>query len=295
MDDQRHTSSEEQVTATPEAPSYDEEKLLSKDELLSLISPKKQNKKPLVITGALTLLVVLGSVWWYQSNNAKTASQSVSSLRRYTVARGDVIVGSNESSSISLSRESVTFPVSSTVEEVFVKSGSSVKEGDPLMRLNIDDITAGMVSYELQLKMAKLELDQAKLDQQSKLVKARQTYDAAVLQGEISSTNQTLSVQQLETSLASAEKSLSDALEKLYTYRNYEKNYDDDYSDLTYYTKVYKDYQSTYESLQKSYNRAQELENSLIPGAKENYEISKNKDIEDGRDEDKPSSSTTYW
>lgn len=83
--------------------------------------------------------------------------------REYTVQRGDITLGQSESSSISLDRESVTFPVSAKVEEVYVKNGSSVRKGDPLVRMNTDDIAAGLASYELQLNIVGLELEQAKL------------------------------------------------------------------------------------------------------------------------------------
>ena len=100
--------------------------------------------------------------------------------RRYTVERGDVVVGQSESNSISLDRETVTFPVSATVEEVYVREGSSVRAGDPLVRMNVEDIETGLASYELQLDMVGLELEQAKLNQQSQLLAAQQQMEASL-------------------------------------------------------------------------------------------------------------------
>lgn len=145
-------------------------------------------------------------------NEAGTAT-----YRQYTVQRGDVIVGSSESSSISLSREVVKFPVSTTVEEVFVKAGQSVKKGDPLMQLNIEKIKAGLITYQLQVKMAELELEQAKLDQQTKLLKAEQSYKSAILQGQLAESSHNVTITQLEKQLADAQKELEKALEDCFT------------------------------------------------------------------------------
>lgn len=114
--------------------------------------------------------------------------------RQYTVQRGDITVGTSESSSISLDRETITFPVSTTVEKVFVKAGSSVQEGDPLMQLNLSEIQAGLVSYQLQLELASLELEQARLDQQSRLLAAEQTYQSALLEGSLAETAESVTV-----------------------------------------------------------------------------------------------------
>ena len=169
-------------------------------ELLKLLEEEHKRRMPpkKYWAAALALLVLAGGGlgrWVYIE---KGSSEDEVTYRQYTVQRGDVTVGISESSSISLDREVITFPVSTTVEKIFVKAGESVSKGDPLMQLNAEEIEAGMVSYRLQVQMAELELEQAKLDQQSKLVKAEQEYRATVLEGELDADNQSLSVSDLE-------------------------------------------------------------------------------------------------
>ena len=228
----------------------------TQQELIALLGKKRKGgfKKYLWLV-ILALLLLAALVIWRLSSGSKNTSETAT-YRQYTVQRGDVVVGSSESSSISLSREVVKFPVSTSVEQVFVKAGQSVKKGDPLMQLDVDEIKAGLITYQLQVKMAGLELEQAKLDQQTKLLKAEQTYKSALLQGELAENSQNVTVTQLEKQLADAQEELENALEDLHTYQNYEDNYDDDYSNIQAlsrrvetYRALYKDYQSQYEAV----------------------------------------------
>lgn len=230
----------------------------TQQELLTLLRSKRKKGSIKFYSFAVVVILLLAALisWRYFSNSED--SKDTVTFRRYTVQRGDVIVGSSESSSISLSRETVKFPVSTTVEKVFVKAGQSVKKGDPLIQLNIDQIKAGLITYQLQVKMAELKLEQAKLDQQTKLLKAEQTFKSAVLQGKLSENSQDVIIAQLEKQLDDATKELEDALEDLHTYQNYEDNYDSDYSDIqalsrrvATYKSLYQDYYNQYQNVAK--------------------------------------------
>lgn len=230
----------------------------TQQELLTLLgSKRKKGLKRYYSIAVLAILLIAALISWKYLSNSGDAQDPVT-FRKYTVQRGDVIVGSSESSSISLSRETVKFPVSTTVEKVFVKAGQSVKKGDALIQLNLNQIEAGLITYQLQVKMAELKLEQAKLDQQTKLLKAEQTYKSAMLQGELSENSQNVTIAQLEKQLDDANKELEDALEDLHTYQNYEDNYDDDYSDLqalsrrvATYKSLYQDYYNQYQNVAK--------------------------------------------
>lgn len=245
----------EPETITPVA---DDPSTATQQELLALLGKKRKRgfKKYLLPVIIVVLLIAALMVW--RLLGGKSDTSDAVTYRQYTVQRGDVVVGSSESSSISLSREVVRFPVSTTVEKVFVKAGQSVKTGDPLMQLDVDEIRAGLITYELQVKMAEIELQQAKLDQQNRLLKAEQTYKSALLEGELAEISQSVTITQLEKQLADAQEELENALENLHTYQNYEKNYDDDYSDIQAmarrvetYRALYRDYQSQYEDVAK--------------------------------------------
>lgn len=255
-----------------------------RDELLALLGKGKKKTPPklLFVLGAAVIAAAgFGGYRLWQSRNVDSGETV---FRRYTVTRGDVTVGTTESSSISLDREIIKYPVSTTVKEIFVKEGQSVKEGDPLMQLDADEIAAGLVTYQLQVKMAQLELEQAKLDQQTKLLKAEQEYKSAVLEGELAADNQSVSITQLEKKLKDAQEDLEDALEDLHTYRDYEKNYDDDYDKVTYWQTKMESYEALYDKYMSQYKNAIEYE-SAIAVYKKQLADEKAKDEAD-RDED---------
>jgi len=243
--------SEEKMIPNSEKESTD----LTQQQLLELLGKehKKHIPKKFIAIAAALMVAAAGTAVYYLQNKPQGTEVT---YRQYTVERGNVTVGTTESSSISLEREIIKFPVSTTVEQIFVKEGQSVKEGDPLMQLNLDEIKAGLVTYELQVKMAQLELEQAKLDQQSKLLKAEQTYKTAVLEGELAASSQSVTIANLEKQLADAEEELSDLLEDLYTYRDYEDSYDKDYDKVTYWATKMESYQQLYTDYKRQYDDA---------------------------------------
>ena len=178
------------------------------------VKPKKKKWVFFVLGGGLLAAAAVLLIVLPKGQNA----QSETLYREYQVARGDIIVGQSESSSISLDRETVTFSVSSTVEEVYIKAGSSVNEGDPLMRLNADEIAAGLQSYELELKQAGLEVEKAKLDQQTGLLKAKQEYETSIESGKLASSQENLTVEELQLAVTNADKAYVDAQK---VYNNY--------------------------------------------------------------------------
>ncbi len=183
------------------------------EEILAMLGEKQERARPkktkwIFLAGGA--LLVAAAVLILVLPREKTA-QSETLYREYQVERGDIIVGQNESSSISLDRETVTFSVSSTVEEVYVKAGSSVKEGDPLMKLNADEIAAGLATYELELTQAALEVEKAKLDQQTGLLKAQQEYESSVENGKLASSQENLTVDELRLAVTNAQTAYADA------------------------------------------------------------------------------------
>lgn len=164
--------------------------------------------------------------------NRSAASGQVT-YREFTVQRGDVTVGSTESSSISLMRETIDFPVSTTIEEVYVKAGSYVEEGEPVMLLNVEQVQFGLASYELELEQAGLELEQAKLKQETGLLEARQKYETAKQTGKLADSTEALSVAELQLALETAEKALEEATKEYDEYVVLNIDYPYDYAYLT--------------------------------------------------------------
>lgn len=228
---------------------------VSQKELLALLGKEKRKNPPKLLIIAAAVAVAAG-IGLYSFSQNKNSDSGETVFRKYTVTRGDVTVGTTESSSISLDRETIKFPVSTTVKQIFVKEGQSVKAGDPLIQLDADEIAAGLVTYQLQVKMAQLELEQAKLDKQTKLLKAEQEYNSAVLEGELAADNQNIAITQLEKKLKDAQEDLENALEDLHTYRDYEKNYDDDYDKVSYWAAKMESYRELYTDYKDQYDKA---------------------------------------
>ena len=214
--------------------------------LLGLGKKKRSKKRVVAIVAACAVGVSAlggGGFFAWRALSGGGAQESAAVYRRYTVERGDVVVGQSESSSISLERETVTFPVSATVEEIYVREGSSVRKGDPLMRMNTDDIEAGLASYELQLNIVGLEVEQAKLNQQSKLLAARQEMESSEQSGALATENAALTVTQLQRAVTQAEDTLADKEEELEKWTACLDTLEEDLVTLEYYEDMAENHQ----------------------------------------------------
>ena len=214
--------------------------------LLGLGKKKRSKKRVVAIVAACAVGVSAlggGGFFAWRALSGGGAQESAAVYRRYTVERGDVVVGQSESSSISLERETVTFPVSATVEEVYVREGSSVRKGDPLMRMNTEDIEAGLASYELQLNIVGLEVEQAKLNQQSKLLAARQEMESSEQSGALATENAALTVTQLQRAVTQAEDTLADKEEELEKWTACLDTLEEDLVTLEYYEDMAENHQ----------------------------------------------------
>lgn len=219
----------------------------------------------LFLGAAVVLLGIAVGVWalFFRTEDTETAAV----YREYTVERGDVVVGQSESSSISLNRVTVTFPVSAEVAEVYVKAGSSVKAGDPLVRLDADDVAEGLKSYELQLDMAALELEQAKLQQQTKLLQAEQTLESSEQTGDLARATANLTVAELEANVTKAQKTYEDAVKKLDDYCQLNLTYATDYANLQAAKNSMEYYTSTASSLKAAESSLSAAE-AVLDGSK---------------------------
>lgn len=173
---------------------------------------RRRGRKKLFIALGTTLALLFGAgfgLWHFLLSGDGEEAAAV--YREYSVERGDLIVGQTESSSVSLLRETVEFPVTATVEEIYVKAGSSLKAGDPLMRMNAAEIEEGLQSYELLLEVAQLKLEQAILQQETKLLAAEQKLESSEQDGELADATEGLTVGELTNSYERAKITLEQA------------------------------------------------------------------------------------
>ena len=226
----------------------DKDTKVDEQDLEALIGRKKTPRSPRRVAAIVAACAVaagaLGTGGYFAARTFLGGEEETGvTYRRYTVERGDVVVGQSESSSISLDRVSVTFPVSAAVEEVYVREGSSVRAGDPLVRMNAEDIEAGLASYELRLEMVGLELEQAKLNQQSQLLQAKQRLETTEQNGELAQESAELTIAQLERAVTQAEETLADKQAELADWTACLDTLEEDLVTLEYYQDMAENHQ----------------------------------------------------
>jgi multidrug efflux pump subunit AcrA (membrane-fusion protein) len=219
-------------------------------ELNALLGLDKKKRSPKRIA-ILALAAVVGAAavgggvaLAVRRMGAEQSAGGAAVQREYTVQRGDVTVGQSESSSISLDRVTVSFPVSAKVEAVYVKAGSSVRAGDPLVKMNLDDIQAGLASYELQLGIVGLKLEQAKLQQQSQLLSAQQKLESSKQDGSLASVTAELEIAQLEAAVNDAQDTLEKKQTELEKWEGCRATLEEDAATLKYYEQMAENHQN---------------------------------------------------
>ncbi|MBW7572231.1 efflux RND transporter periplasmic adaptor subunit [Caproiciproducens faecalis] len=206
------------------------EKVLKiKSKVLDLI---RNHKKMCIIIASCTVLsaAVLTTVLLYL--HQIKASQNTTSYREYTVAKGDVTVGTSESGTVALDEETVSFPVDVTIDSVLVKVGYSVKAGESLVKLNQNSVTDGTLDSRTKLAEAKLSLEQAVADQESKLKTAKVTYDKSRSNAANAYTQEYLTKAEVQNGIATAKEDLKEKQDELTKYLALQKSYPADYAKL---------------------------------------------------------------
>ena len=108
------------------------------------------NKK--IFAAAAAVAVTAGGAAAIIANASSAKAEEDVSYREYSVSKGNITVGTEESGTLSLDREYVSFPCTAEVTEVYVKTGTSVKEGDALLKVDPDDVAEAKKQYELKLR-----------------------------------------------------------------------------------------------------------------------------------------------
>ncbi len=221
-----------------------------------------KGKKIIIAVVAVILIaaIVIGVVLGVRANK-KNDNEPV--YREYKATRGDIIVGLTESSVITLNKENITFPVGAEVVELYVKSGSSVNEGDPLAKLSVDDISEALAEYETEIESAALNVENAKLSRKNDLLKAEQTMNTSILNGTLSDSEYSSAVKQAETDLENAQKSVDEAQEKYDDLISQSKTFSADLLKLTYYETKMNGYQETVDFWTKQKNERNEVSSDL--------------------------------
>lgn len=157
--------------------------------------------------GLVLAAAILTTVLLYLNQN-KGVQNTTAAYREYSVAKGDVTVGTSESGTVALDQVAVSFPIDAEISTVQVKAGYTVKTGDALVKLDQNSITDGTSDTKTKLAQAKLSLQQAIADQSSKLKAAQLTYESSKTKAAGAYTQQSLSKTEAQNSVDQASAAL---------------------------------------------------------------------------------------
>lgn len=239
------------------------------------IRVKKNNHKKLIITSAAVIIAAGAGAAVYAASNASADSDTETGYREYSVSKGDITVGAEESGTVSIEREYVTFPCAAEVQKVCVKEGTTVKEGDLLLKLSPDDIADAKEELESAVTSAKLSLESAKQEQSEKLFEAKQTLESSLENGSTAESDYSLYITKSAASAQSLQKQLESLKKELAEYTELKETYPDDYAELCEYEDKLTEYQTKYKEMEKQYRAYQKIdsENSAaLDAIKTEYE-----------------------
>ena len=239
------------------------------------IRVKKNNHKKLIIASAAVIIAAGAGAAVYAASNASADSDTETGYREYSVSKGDITVGAEESGTVSIEREYVTFPCAAEVQKVCVKDGTTVKEGDLLLKLSPDDIADAKEELESAVTSAKLSLESAKQEQSEKLLEAKQTLESSLESGSTAESDYSLYITKSTASAQSLRKQLESLKNELAEYTELKETYPDDYAELCRYEDKLTEYQNKYKEMEKQYRAYQKIdsENSAaLDAIKTEYE-----------------------
>lgn len=230
------------------------------------------NKK--IFAAAAAVAVTAGGAAAIIANASSAKAEEDVSYREYSVSKGNITVGTEESGTLSLDREYVSFPCTAEVTEVYVKTGTSVKEGDALLKVDPDDVAEAKKQYELKLRSAQNALDEAKDNLTSGTLKAEQEFESAKLKGTSAQSEYELYLSKQENEKAVSEKNLADLKKQLEEYENMTLTYDDDYAKLTAYEDKLSALEADHKAMEKQYREYQKTDtanNEALEAIKDEY------------------------
>lgn len=217
---------------------------------------KKTSKVKKVIISVICIIAAAGvccGAVFAIGNRTVDTEDGEPNYREYTAVKDDITVGISESGTASVNRSYLSFPINAEVEEVYVKVGSEVKNGDKIAKLSAEDIDEVKKQYETKLSAAKLELEAAVTESKTKLAQAKDTYESNMLESDSAQQTYNLSVTKIENDISAAEKNIATLKKELSEYEALADAYPDDYKKYTEYDETYSEYEDTYENLKETY------------------------------------------
>lgn len=143
----------------------------------------------------MVLAVVLASVPLFGCAVIFNPNTLSPEIQLATVKRGDLIVDISASGNLTFSKKAdLAFNTSGTVEKVSVEEGYSVKKGQVLARLDASELERNLIQAKINLKRARLNLEDAKYGKTGQVRGARPQPDPLEIE-----------IKELEVKLAEAQ------------------------------------------------------------------------------------------
>ncbi|MDZ4993693.1 HlyD family efflux transporter periplasmic adaptor subunit [Clostridium perfringens] len=121
-----------------------------------------KKKKVVTIISLVTILAITAGYSAIKSAKDKNSEEEINRPREYEVTIGDITAGTNGAGMIKFESVDHNFSQSVTIDEVYVKEGQRVAEGDKLISLSVEEIQKQINELYSSLKRANMELEQVK-------------------------------------------------------------------------------------------------------------------------------------
>lgn len=183
-----------------------------------------RGKKTKWILPAAVVAVIAVIVVMIVLNNAaasETAAAEQTVYKEATVQRGDITVGVTESGTASLNTNSVTCDLEGAeIEEVYIKAGQSVTEGDAVAKLTADSVSDALATFQLALDQAEIKLEQAQTAQTTGEVNANSTYESSLLKEQNAQNTYDQTILTLTNAINTAQAAVDDCTGTITYYQN---------------------------------------------------------------------------
>lgn len=121
-----------------------------------------KKKKALTIISLVAILAITAGYSAIKNAKDKNSEEEINRPREYEVTIGNITAGTNGAGMIKFESVDHNFSQSVTIDEIYVKEGQRVAEGDKLVSLSVEAIQKQIDELYSSLKRANMELEQVK-------------------------------------------------------------------------------------------------------------------------------------
>lgn len=212
----------------------------------------KHKKGAVAALAAATAGVLVLCAFTSAGGSGESAAETGAVYRESTVERGDITVGVTETATATLKTHALSFEVGAELEEIFVKAGQAVKEGDPIASISTASMLEEIDSLRADYQEAALKLSEAQLSRQEGELTAKSKYNSTLSDADSADSTYEIAVEKLEATVAEAEREIAELEEKQEELARLLKNID-----------AYDSHYDSYSTAKQTYENAKSKVTSL--------------------------------